>query len=424
MPESYNTKGFLNLSYELIKEIFNFFLNILKYFKNFLTWFIDIFFNGNYYKYYIFITLLLLFSLIFYLIYYINPYSLFSPKIAQLSILIIGSIFLILFYFCIHRRFIESHDNLTLSKPEPDKADRVIKNIFIYKNFKDTILNPFYKLLKSFLTLLFLILIPVMLISLLFLSYKLNESLFYLTKTLSLVIIIITTFALLIKLFNVNLNEEKCLNNENIIIKLFCIIKYLILFLPCMVIILIEKIRDDLKLTTKSIYILFILELLLICLFFFLPILFNYLNNFNTQKLLKNNEIIYTNKYRVIGNYQSLRGEKIEQLKAPIIYSLFDKEYDNSGNIINPIEYNLETIFNGNTNSNNNIYKYNYGISFYLYLNPQENNTNIAYNDKNGVVLFNYGNKPVIKYNGRTKQLIIESYDITNNDSSQKKNYF
>ena len=78
-------------------------------------------------------------------------------------------------------------------------------------------------------------------------------------------------------------------------------------------------------------------------------------------------------------------------------------------------EYNLETKFNGIQKSKKNIYNYTYSISFYLYLNPQEKNTNYAYNERNGVVLFNYGNKPVIKYNGLTKQIIIKSQTNDNN---------
>ena len=98
------------------------------------------------------------------------------------------------------------------------------------------------------------------------------------------------------------------------------------------------------------------------------------------------------------------------------VISLFDKTEDT--------EYNLETKFNGIQYPNKNINNYTYSISFYLYLNPQENNTNSAYNDENGVVLFNYGNKPVIKYNGLTKQLIIESLEKSNNDSGQRITIF
>jgi hypothetical protein len=57
-------------------------------------------------------------------------------------------------------------------------------------------------------------------------------------------------------------------------------------------------------------------------------------------------------------------------------------------------------------------YTYTYSISFYIYINPQPTNTSIAYTKD--TELFNYGFKPVIYYNGKSRKIIIKSRTINN----------
>ena len=61
-------------------------------------------------------------------------------------------------------------------------------------------------------------------------------------------------------------------------------------------------------------------------------------------------------------------------------------------------------------------YNYTYSLSFYIYINPQPTNTSIAYTKD--TELFNYGYKPVIYYNGKSRKIIIKSRTI-NNKSDQ-----
>ena len=55
------------------------------------------------------IILLTIFSLLFYLIYYVNPFKLFNPKTSQLSVIIIASLFLTIFYFIAYRNESTNH---------------------------------------------------------------------------------------------------------------------------------------------------------------------------------------------------------------------------------------------------------------------------------------------------------------------------
>ena len=423
MPDSKND-GFFYLLYKFFKGLFELILSFFEMFKDGALYIFDYILNEKYYNRFLFIILLTIFSLLFYLIYYINPLKLFNPQTSQLTIILIASLFLTLFYFIAYRNESTNHyyaqasiKNKLINSEEKYEYKR--KYEFNKDNFKFSFKDPLINLFKSFFSLIAVIIIPVIIISLLFSAYHNYHNLFYITKILLNILLIITTLAIIAYLIKINVNDTKCLNDKNTIFlyKIICIIKYLIFFVPCLLIIGIENLKEDLKLTPKSIYLLFILELVLICLFFFLPLLFKYLSNLNKHNLLENNQIYYTHKYRYIANYQSLRNQNIENLKDDSTsISIFEKSDDT--------EYNLETKFNGYDFPNKNRYNYSYSIAFYLYLNPQENNTNKAYNDENGVVLFNYGNKPVIKYNGITKQLIIESCDLKNNDCSQRKTVF
>lgn len=419
--------GFFYLLKQFFYGLLGLILSFFERFKDIALYVFDYILNEKYYNRFIFTILLAIFSLLFYLIYYVNPFNLFNPQTSQLSIIIIASLFLTLFYFVVYRNESTNHyyerssiKNTILNQKE--KYEYARKYRFNRENYKFSFKNPLINLFKSFFSLLGIVLIPVMIISLIFSVYHNYHNLFTITKLILGIFIIITTLSIIAYIVNVQLNDIDCLNKKtnsiyNLIQKLICIIKYLIFFIPCLLIIGVEKIKEDLKLTPKSIYLLFILELILICLFFFIPVLFKYFANLNKHNLLENNEIYYTHKYRHIAYYQSLRDQNIKSVKDDSTsISIFEKSDDT--------EYNLETKFNGTDNPNKNRMNYTYSISFYLYLNPQEKNTNEAYSDPNGVILFNYGNKPVIKYNGLTKQLIIESCDVKNNDCSQRTTIF
>ena len=417
--------GFFYLLKQFFYGLFNLLSSFFERFKDYALYVFDYILNEKYYNRFIFIILLLVFSLLIYLIYYVNPFKLFNPQTAQLSVIIIASLFLTLFYFIAYRNESTNHYYAKTSiKTEIDKSSQEKKNEyarkyeFNKKNYKFSLKKPLTNLFKSFFSLLGIVLIPVIIISLIFSAYHNYHSLFTITKLILGIFIIITTLSIIAYIVNMQLNDINCLNKDiHFFQKLICIIKYLIFFIPCLLIIGIEKLKDDLKLTPKSIYLLFILELVLICLFFFIPVLFTYFANLNKHNLLENNQIYYTHKYRHIAYYQSLRDQNIKSVKDDSTsISLFNKDDDP--------DWNLETKFNGTDNPNKNRINYTYSISFYLYLNPQDKNTNEAYSDPDGVILFNYGNKPVIKYYGLTKQLTVESMEKSNNDNGQKTTIF
>ena len=253
----------------------------------------------------------------------------------------------------------------------------------------------------------------------------------------------------------------------------FDIIKTFILFLPCLLILIADSIQKDFKSTPSSVFILLIFLLILITSIFALPILYRFINTVNQNDLLSGKGPLYLNKKTILGYYQNLNKKNIYNynLTIPKKDPLTDinndiidreiKQFENSGYDLskidkykdhikknkesklinlydNPIlknkmklekamkgfsfklfkedlfnKYNVFSIYNPYHDSKGkNPFNYTYSLSFYLYLNPQDTNTNISYTEN--AEILNYAEKPVIFYNGKSREIIIKSRTFNN----------
>jgi hypothetical protein len=436
--------------------------------------------SGNYhYKYYKYINIVLI-LLIFGLLYYLNSYlNLFGVKNTQYEIL--GTLVLFTFasfyfLFLVFRNnknnIIEEKDRLTTSETLQDKhlsSGEYTKDFNIDNQVvKNTYLKPL-GIMFMYLSILFFILISVgFLLNYILYSQK-NSNAFSITQSIIVIIISIVVLAIFAVFFSIKptTNENACESEKEgvIIYNYLCIIKRVIFFIPCLLILLVDEINEDIKLTPSSIYLLLFMLLLLITLLFLLPFLFNYFETLNKSKLLKGNDPYYLNELRVIGIYQNLNKNvnsiidipipKIEAssslIKNPIDAILnkldmnknentifktldltqIDKESkdvtnqtkdnisDTKGytfkllkNDYNGI-YNMKTsFFDPPTSVNKFPYNYSYSISFYIYINPQPENTSYAYTKDTEI--FNYAYKPVIYYNGKSQSIIVRSRTLNN----------
>uniref|UniRef100_A0A6C0DY87 Uncharacterized protein n=1 Tax=viral metagenome TaxID=1070528 RepID=A0A6C0DY87_9ZZZZ len=440
--------------------------------------------SGNYhYKYYKYINIVLI-LLIFGLLYYLNSYlNLFGVKNTQYEIL--GTLVLFTFasfyfLFLVFRNnknnIIEEKDRLTTSEALQEALqDKHLSSGEYTKDFnidsqavKNTYLKPL-GIMFMYLSILFFILISVgFLLNYILYSQK-NSNAFSITQSIIVIIISIVVLAIFAVFFSIKptTNENACESEKEgvIIYNYLCIIKRVIFFIPCLLILLVDEINEDIKLTPSSIYLLLFMLLLLITLLFLLPFLFNYFETLNKSKLLKGNDPYYLNELRVIGIYQNLNKNvnsiidipipKIEAssslIKNPIDAILnkldmnknentifktldltqIDKESkdvtkqtkdnisDTKGytfkllkNDYNGI-YNMKTsFFDPPTSVNKFPYNYSYSISFYIYINPQPENTSYAYTKDTEI--FNYAYKPVIYYNGKSQSIIVRSRTLNN----------
>uniref|UniRef100_A0A6C0H4W1 Uncharacterized protein n=1 Tax=viral metagenome TaxID=1070528 RepID=A0A6C0H4W1_9ZZZZ len=403
-------------------------------------------------KFYFHITVavvLLLIGLFFYLNDILN---IFKIKDTQYSIfwwllLLTFGIYTILFYFSINK---DSTSNASL------KIDYVFFNMF-----------------KHLSLICLIILVPVFIINFILDNLKItNNSGFNFVLSIIGILIIIVLFAVIAKVFSIQpSNTDNCINTGTINFQyIICVLKNIIFFIPCLLVILVDEIHEDIKLTPSSIYLLFIVLVILITLLISLPLLFTFFAKNNKNDVLAGEGPFYLNKKKTLGKYQNLDKNISDNIAIPKFNSSNDDtnlniennqlarkmttlfSYFNtspSTNISSENSSNVDTVKNEYNNTKNNVnynidgynfklfkndlvglynigvnyfnpsklhktfpYNYTYSLSFYIYINPQPTNTSIAYTKD--TELFNYGFKPVIYYNGNSRKIIIKSRTISN----------
>ena len=290
-----------------------------------------------------YITFILLFGILFIIIYFllrlipnsiINKFPNFFFWFIFIAIIIVST----LFYFII---IYKNSKGVIYSKSKQETFENTNGNIFIdFQNeqtkdsFKKFIINPIFLLLG-------LILFFFMMSSLINLMIKFNNIAIILNVIIILLIIVITLALLWMFIFK-SIKTNKTLH---------FIIDF-IFFIPCLLIEFIEYIKHQLSITTKTIWILLIIEIIFIIFYLLFPFLSKNLATKGGDILLKSP--IYTNNKKIFGSTQ----------KDP-----------------------------------------NYSIGLQIWINPQPPNTNPQYNKFTS--LFNYGNRPNILYNGKTNTLKI-----------------
>ena len=389
-------------------------------FKNNINYIIEKFYlilngviNSSNYKYYISILLTLVFIILVILTNLINV----PDKYLQVISLFFGGFLLSIFYFFIYRNENEKSASI-IDKPNlknyyNDSSRKIIKvndkkYSFDNINFTKTVSLPITNMIKFLGILFFTIFIIIAIIGSFYNLYNKYQYLYIVTQIFIGLFILVVSLSIIAKLASIVLTN--CEDSKYMIPQILCIVKNFIFFIPCLLIIIIDEFNKDVKATPSSVYLLFILLLILVGLFIGIPLLFQFIISMDKNDLLAGKGPYYLDNRRVIGTYQDfskkyiLNKNKISLSKKK--YTLFDENPEQ--------EYNIKALF-GDFNNRKFQYKYTYSISFYIYLNPQPTNTSIAYNKE--TELFNYGNKPVILYDGRNRKLLVKSKTQTSEGS-------
>ena len=146
---------------------------------------------------------------------------------------------------------------------------------------------------------------------------------------------------------------------------IFSLIKKIIFYLPCLIIDFTKYIKEQYNITTRPVWIVLLLEIVLIGSTFVLPYLFHQFTTINGSQILR--DPIYLNKKQTLGTFENL-------------HSKADGNYE---------------------------YTYHYALSSWIYLNPQGPNTSEAYSQY--TTLLDYAGKPVIEYNGSLNTIRIRT---------------
>ena len=440
--------------------------------------------NGNEYVYYYYryiniFLILLAFGLVYYLNTYYNLFGIKNTPYEILGAIVLFGVGAFYFLFLVFRNnnnnFINENERLISAKIDKPLSSSYY-DATIYNIDSNIIQNSYLKPLRilfMYIALLFAILISIVYIVNYVLYSQKNTNMFSITQSLISITIVIVVLAIIASLFSIKAqkSDDSCENPEDekfmFIYDYICIIKKTIFFIPCLLIIVIDEINKDIKLTPSSVYLLLFILLLLITLLFVLPFLFKYFRTLNKSSLLKGTDPYYLNEMKVIGIYQNLNKNVNDTIDIPI------PKTDNTSNTIikNPIDALLTTLnlnkqentlfkaldssttiepeskevtkqtkdnisdtkgynfkllkndYNGIYNIKTSFYdppkvinkfpyNYTYSISFYVYINPQPTNTSVAYNKDTEI--FNYAYKPVIYYNGKSQSIIIKSRTLNN----------
>lgn len=137
------------------------------------------------------------------------------------------------------------------------------------------------------------------------------------------------------------------------------IILYSIFYIPCLFVNLIEMITHEYKNTSKSVFILFLIEIFLLFIYLIYPSIIKY--------------------------FYSQGGKQIVNKPLPL-----DSE---------------NTIATYQTLNDSDKYNYHYALSFWFYIDSVSPSTNTNYSYYTNIL--SYGNNPSIKYNGLTNTLLI-----------------
>jgi len=137
----------------------------------------------------------------------------------------------------------------------------------------------------------------------------------------------------------------------------------ILLVMPCFLSDFINYVKNQYNITTKLVWIIFGIEILLILMRIFIPKLFSMMIKHDSINLLKGS--VELNKETSLGTYDILNKTKNSVIK----------------------------------------FNYKYAISCWINIDPQPPSTNVSYTEKSNLIT--YGGKPAILYNGLTNEIII-----------------
>jgi len=395
----------------MLNDIIYVIKNIFNYIKHFTLIFIKFLLTSDYRKGFSFFICAIFFYLLYLLLGFIfsnikinnKQYDFINSKhnIFLKSIIILISS--LIFFLLIFREDKVDENNAKkyfediFKKPDVNYNFYSINKEVLSKKINNPLKNIFFTAAIIFFITFFSTFLGVLFIYILTL-FKETTNILLFFIILSIIITILTVLAII---FKISLKSNTCnnINEKNIFKKILCIAYNIIFFIPCLLIIFADFIKKEFMNTSPTIFIILLLQVFVILFIYLIPELYNLATRGN--RILKRNEILYLNEKKQITNYFNLN-KKFNKKKSKTLFE-FDKY---------KLQY--KTHMDSNDYQNKNKFDYNYIIDFELYINPQGTNTSLAYNQE--TTLFDYGNKPIFLYDGRTQEIIIKSRHLNKKD--------
>tara|TARA_B100000524_G_C23639153_1_gene366035 strand:- start:1 stop:1602 length:1602 start_codon:yes stop_codon:yes gene_type:complete len=232
--------------------------------------------------------------------------------------------------------------------------------------------------------------------------------------TIMLTFILISIGMIIFKITKQKLFPTNKINTGHTELTFINLIKYTVLYIPCLITEFIDYLKYEYSITTKSSLWTLGITSGLIASYIIIPQIRKYIYNFGSTQMLEGP--IYINKYTKLGSFENIESNPEDYSYSSELnlskYKLkLDYRNDKNTNIINTNIYNDINYEDDDAviDSSNNIIHYNnytYCISFWVNINPQPPNTGTAYNEY--VSIFNYGKKPEVLYKASKNFLLIK----------------
>jgi hypothetical protein len=342
------------------------------------------------------------------LLYIYNPLDINTkfPVFTKLLVLIVSFIYVILFFFI--KMKVEAGEDVDLIRPtEKNILIQFVSTIFMFIGFMLCIKGVLWLFAHTNIL-----------------------SLFQNMMTLFIIIGVIGIGYLAMKK---TIDKAKNAHGKSVM-KLFLKI---VLYLPCLLIDLLDKVKYEFNLTTKPVWILCAVEAGFVGAWFLIPFLFQKVLNYDGLRLLT--EPVDLDVEMTIGNFNKSRNPNDSQISLDQLYSdkanaraqkdLKEQPTDTLDNAPDTTsDYNdpnmpknkylawvykkikhftwLKISFMKHpqyTDYNNDRFSYSYSLSSWFYINPQPPNTKAAYSVYTNIL--NYGKKVAIEYNGKLNSL-------------------
>ena len=365
------------------------------------------------------------------LIYYYNPLNINTnyPALTNLLVLSVSFIYIVLFIFI--REKVENKDDVDLI--DPTESNILIKFISIIVFFA-----VFMLFIKGIVWLL------------------MHTSIINVVHHMVGLFIFIGVLGIAYLLMRKSINKAKNAPGR----KFSTLVLKFIMYLPCLLVDLVEYVKYQLNLTTKPVWILLGIEGGFIGLYYIIPYLFDKFMTADGLKLL--NQPIYLSEETTLGNYKQLHAKSLTKtdqtgMNLDEIYSTKKNEevqedidatagmdsLDNNSRpglytdpnipknrylawvynkLKNPTWIKVETkIHPQYTDANTKRFRYSYALSGWYYINPQPPNTRTAYTTYTNII--KYGSKVNVEYNGQLNSLrVMAAVATSGTDVANKPN--
>jgi len=344
---------------------------------------------------------------------YFVPIEGTSELIFGFSVLVFSMLFFLIYFFAyrtnkkndVNFEYIRNfHSNNTTDTTDP--------KIKYDAKFREDLFTPLKTVYISIFKILIGTIIPILIITLILYSYK-N---FYYTHGILIFILsfifVITFLAIIFTLFNSHINNICDLDNKtettekgtvekllSFLKNLLCVIVNLVFALPCILLILVEKFKQELKITKPVIFLLLILEIILILLIYLIPQIYKKIATNYDKELL--DKPVKLNTITKLSYLNILKKNGISKNNPTNIIKLGNFSID------------LSKFGYGELSPLDNPHEYS--INFNLYIKPNEgvlNNTDVN--------IINFCKQPQITYDNKTQELIFKSVKVLPNDFEKK----